>query len=82
MKVPSGGGDQITSLRACSILSAGVGLNLAQVKRAALAGIKFLDADADLRAQLLKLVDAKEDISPEFFLGCFGQVLRFAYSQL
>src|SRR3954470_9127457 len=74
--------DQTTSLRACSILSACFGLDLAHVERAALAGIELLDADADLRAQLLELFDAQEDIPTEFFLGRFGQVLCFAHSEL
>jgi hypothetical protein len=39
-------------------LSAGFGLDLAHVERAALAGIEFRDTDTDLRAQLLKLFDA------------------------
>src|SRR4051794_19442079 len=72
-------GDQITSLRACSILSAGVGLDLVQVERAAHAGIELCNANADLRAQLLQLVNAKEYTASEFLLGGFGQVLRFAH---
>src|SRR3954468_1028692 len=69
--------DQITSLRACSILSAGFGFDFVHVERAAFAGIELLDANTDLRAQLLKLIDAKEYIPPDFVLGGFGQVLRF-----
>jgi hypothetical protein len=63
-------------------LSAGFGFDLAHIERAAFAGIELLDTDANLRAQLLKLVDAKEYIPAYFFLGRFGQVLRFAYSKL
>src|SRR3954454_7091261 len=74
--------DQITSLHACSILSAGFGFDLAHVERAALAGIELRNANADLRAQLLKLVNAKEHIPADFFLSGFGQVLRFVYSEL
>src|SRR4051794_37416805 len=64
------GSDQITSLRACSIASAGFGLDLAHIERAALAGIERRDADADLCAQLLKLLNAKEYIPTDFLLGC------------
>src|SRR3954452_3178508 len=60
--------DQITSLWTCSILSAGFGLDLVHVERASLAGIDFLDADTDLRAQILKLVNAKEHIPTDFLL--------------
>ena len=60
-------------------MSAGFGFDLAHIERAALAGIERRDADADLRAQLLKLFDAQKDIATEFLLGCFGQVLRFVY---
>src|SRR4051794_4507539 len=63
--------DQITSLRACSILSAGFGFDLAHVERAALAGIELRNANADFRAQLLQLVNAKEHIPTEFLLGRF-----------
>src|SRR3712207_5406369 len=75
-------GDQITSLRTCSIASAGFGLDLAHVKRAALAGVELFDTDADLRAQLLKLLDAQKDIAAEFLLGRFGQVLCFVHGEL
>src|SRR4051812_2941731 len=71
--------DQTTSLRACSILSAGFGFDLAHVERAAFAGIELVNADADLCAQLLKLLNAKEYIPPEFLLGRFGQALRFGH---
>src|SRR4051812_37685062 len=71
--------DQITSLWACAILSAGFGLDLAHVEWAAFAGLDLLDADADLRAQLLELVNAQEDIPTEFLLSRFGQVLSFAH---
>src|SRR3954463_12463686 len=76
------GSDQIISLRACSIASAGFGLDLAHIERAALAGIERRDADADLRAQLLELFDAKEHIPAEFLLGRFGQILRFPDGEL
>jgi hypothetical protein len=58
-------------------VSAGFGLDLAHVERAAFAGIELLDADADLRAQLLELVNAKKYIPTEFLLGRFGQALCF-----
>ena len=47
-----------------------------------LPALRSRDADADLHAQLLKFLDAQEDIPAEFFLGRFGQVLRFVYSEL
>jgi hypothetical protein len=61
-------------------VSAGFGLDLVYIERAAIAGIELLDADADLRAQLLKLLNAKEYIPTDFLLGHFGQALSFAYS--
>src|SRR3954447_17076495 len=57
------GSDQITSLRVCSIASAGFGFDLVHVERATLAGIERRDANADLCTQLLKLLNAQEDIA-------------------
>src|SRR3954466_2246133 len=62
------GSDQITALRAYSIASTGFGLDLMYIERAALTGIERRYADADLRAQLLQLLNAQEDIATEFFL--------------
>jgi hypothetical protein len=62
--------------------SAGFGLDLAHVKRAALAGLERRDADADLGAQLLKLLNTQEDIATNLLLGRFGQGLRFMHSEL